>query len=886
MTSVCVPLAFGGEHLFPLCSFGGTDSAPVVVLSAQGEPNVQNVFKKELSPEEERDEIRDALGADGLVDPRTGGWWPSDELAVSMLPEVFYGDFWDQLVSKPTRVKRVVFLRNGEHLVFQGMRGRMARCAYTADPDLMPKLLEIGVPVDVEPNTWQYSLGSAFGVAVAPFFALLTVFRLYNAWQAQKKLKKNDDLGNYKPRDIKGAVSGVSMNDVAGIDDVRQEIEEIIEFLRNPDRFKELGAAVPKGVLLCGPPGCGKTLLARAVAGEALCKFFLVSGSEFQEMFVGVGASRVRSLFEQAREQKPCIIFIDEFDALGKARGGGSGNAGYSGGGSEAENTINQLLSEMDGFADNSGVVVLAATNRPAVLDPALTRPGRFDRIVRMPPPNREGRVEIIKVHLRGKELEDDLDLQRVARRTAGYSGAELAAVVNDAAFEAVRLAAEEEDLRGESSGAVSKGGKLHAPITDKLLNAAVDKTLEGQSQGTISTSMPHYRRDAISARDMRAVCVYTAGRLLLTALIPCYEEVARVSIVPSRTSDLGVGFTIPDEERTQAGAVSRQYAEAQLTVLMAGFAAELLIYGENGVTTASANAMQTATRLASQMVMRWGWSPIVGPVSYMGSQTTEAYLSSDASDEMEFLSLTAEESIICAQEIDRILREAEERATAAIEGNRAAYDALVQHLLDHEEVDGGTLYDLMEKHGAQPLTDWGDMSTLELEEDGSGRLKPKVVDALQASKDGTLKYEYPYAEALKRVVRFNMETIGKPSRLPALLRASPLTDPLSSMVSVMGVEKPVDALSREELNGVPELEEWYRSVQQEAEEDEAAYPSKIYYPTAPRHPFDEWDAVMAERAAEREAMAEMVRTGKRPQPPGAGAGESGGSSSGSGSSE
>ena len=639
---------------------------------------------------------------------------------------------------------------------------------------------------------------------------------------------------------------------------MRQEVEEVIEFLKSPDRFKELGAAVPKGVLLCGPPGCGKTLLARAIAGEALCKFFLVSGSEFQEMFVGVGASRVRSLFEQAREQTPCIIFIDEFDALGKARGGGTGSEGYSGGGSEAENTINQLLSEMDGFADNSGVIVLAATNRPAVLDPALTRPGRFDRIVRMPAPNREGRVEILKVHLRGKETSGEIDLQRVARRTAGYSGAELAAVVNDAAFMGVVQAAENEES-GEGSTAPA--------ITDELLNKAVDKTLEGSSQGHMSTGMPHYRRDAISARDMRSVCVYTAGRLLLSALIPCYDEVARVSIVPSRTADLGVGFTIPDEERIESGAVSRQFCEAQLTVLMAGYAAEKRIYGKNGVTTASANALQDATRLASQMVMRWGWSERVGPVAYMGASTTEAYLSSDSQNDMEFLPLTSTEARVCSEEIDRMMHEAEERADKAIVDNRAAFDALVQYLIDNEEIDGRTLYKVVEDNGAQPLLDWGDMSMLELEELPDGTLRPKMTDASQAMEDGTLKYKYPYTEALKRVVRYNLETTGKPSRLPALLRTSPHTDPLSATVDVMGTTIPVDNLSREELDGIPELEEWYQSVIERAETEEASYPSKIYYPSAPRHPFDEWDAVMADRAAEREAMAEAVRTGKRPPP-------------------
>merc|ERR1719453_2750984 len=387
------------------------------------------------------------------------------------------------------------------------------------------------------------------------------------------------DVGKSKSKIELEPNTGVTFEDVAGCEESKQELVEIVDFLKNPAKFSKLGAKIPRGAILEGPPGTGKTLLARAIAGEAGVPFVSASGSEFVEMFVGVGASRVRDLFGQAKKNAPCIVFIDEIDAIGGARAGGQGGGMGGGGNDEREQTLNQILTEMDGFEGNSGVIVLAATNRADTLDPALIRPGRFDRRVPVDLPDVKGRLSILKVHARGKPLAEELDLGIVAKRTTGFSGASLANLMNEAAIVAARNDKQE--------------------ISYEQIDYAIDRTTVGM-QKTTGTSFPERQK---------LVAYHEAGHAVAGLLTPDYDMVTKVTIIP-RTNGAG-GFTLftPSEERMESGMYTKKYLCSQLVVALGGRVAEEIVYGTDEVTTGASNDLQQVRNIARRMVAQWGFA-------------------------------------------------------------------------------------------------------------------------------------------------------------------------------------------------------------------------------------------------------------------------------------
>lgn len=460
-------------------------------------------------------------------------------------------------------------------------------------------------------------------------------------------------VGRSRAKIIEAERPTTCFDDIAGYDGVKQEISEVVDFLRHPARYTSAGAKGPRGVIMVGPPGTGKTLLARAVAGEADVPFLSVTGSAFVEMFVGVGASRVRDLFGEARKRSPSIIFIDEIDALGSRRAGGA----RLGGNDEREQTLNQLLAEMDGFDQSSGIVVLAATNRPDALDPALLRPGRFDRQVTVPLPNQTERAAILAVHARDKFLAPDVDMDAVARATPGFSGADLANLVNEGAINAVR------DDRTR--------------IEPHDLDAARDRVLLGRRESS----------NALLPEERRSVAVHESGHALVAALCEHADPVAKVTILPAGVT-LGVTEQLPEAERRL---YSESYLKDLLAVRLGGRAAELVAFGEG--STGAANDLAGATQIATRMVREFGLSPELGPIGY-------------ASSHQHFLDETAEEAgrsayseqtqRIVDQEVARLLRQAEERALTLLRGHGSALERLAGELVTHETVDGSVVLDVL----------------------------------------------------------------------------------------------------------------------------------------------------------------------------------------------
>jgi cell division protease FtsH len=433
--------------------------------------------------------------------------------------------------------------------------------------------------------------------------------------------------------------------DVAGIEEARSEVEEIVAFLINPPRFTRLGGRIPKGVLMMGPPGTGKTLLARAIAGEAGVPFFTISGSDFVEMFVGVGASRVRSLFEQAKQNAPCIIFIDEIDAVGRQRG-----TGWGGGNDEREQTLNQLLVEMDGFEPNGGVIIMAATNRPDVLDPALLRAGRFDRRMVIPAPDVNGRFGILQVHTRKTPLAADVDLRVIARGTTGFVGAELSNLVNEAALLAARADKDQIDMRD--------------------LEMARDKVLMG----------PERRSMTISAREKRVMAFRQAGHALVGKLLAGMDPIHKVTIIPHGDA-LGITQQLPSEDRLS---MSEESAQGQLAFALAGRVAEALVFGQ--VTTGPADQLEAAATLARRMVCEWGMSRRVGPLSLGAHQPLFPGAPAGRSEYAE------ETAVEIDAEVRRLILSNEERARAIVSGNRDALNRIAEALLALETIDGAEL--------------------------------------------------------------------------------------------------------------------------------------------------------------------------------------------------
>jgi cell division protease FtsH len=453
--------------------------------------------------------------------------------------------------------------------------------------------------------------------------------------------------------------TGVTFDDVAGQDGAKQELAEVVDFLKEPTKYTALGAKIPKGCVMEGPPGTGKTLLARAVAGEAGVPFVSASGSEFVEMFVGVGASRVRDLFEQAKQNAPCIVFIDEIDAIGGARAGG----GTSGGNDEREQTLNQILTEMDGFEGNTGVIVLAATNRADTLDSALIRPGRFDRRVPVELPDVNGRLDILKVHVRGKPMAEDVDFSIVAKRTTGFSGASLANLMNEAAIVAAR------------------NGKSEIGYNE--IDYAIDRATVGM-QKTTGTTFP--------ARQ-RLVAYHEAGHAVAGLLSPDYDMVTKVTIIP-RTNGAG-GFTLftPTEERMESGMYSKKYLCSQLEVALGGRVAEEIIFGKEEVTTGASNDLQQVRNIARRMVTQWGFANEnmgEAPVAWEEPESRGQLMSARTA------SAATERQI--DQEVKKLVSEAYRNCYQMLTENRALLDALTEKLIEEETVDFKQLQELRDR--------------------------------------------------------------------------------------------------------------------------------------------------------------------------------------------
>ena len=492
---------------------------------------------------------------------------------------------------------------------------------------------------------------------------LIVGFIIWLQRRAQSQMTGIMSIGRSRARVYSTERPRTTFADVAGYTGVKAEISEIVEFLKSPGRFREIGARIPKGVLLVGPPGTGKTLLARAVAGEAGVPFLSVSGSDFMEMFVGVGASRVRDLFQNARKQAPAIIFVDEIDSIGRKRG-----AGLGGGHDEREQTLNQMLNEMDGFDSSEGVVMMAATNRPDILYPALLRPGRFDREIIVPLPDLSERKPILKVHCRDKRIGPDVDLDVIARGTPGMSGADLANLVNESALHAVR-----------------RGSQI---IEMSDFDAARDRVLMGQQRDSLVLS------DAEKSR----VAYHETGHAILSYVLPFADPLLKVSIIPTGLA-LGVTWQLPVEEKH---IYRREFIEDSLCVRMGGRVAELIVYGD--LSTGASDDLQRNTELARKMVREWGMSDRVGPMAW-GSQGT-VFLGEDLMHTRDY---SEDTSRVVDEEIARILRDQEERARRILEEHRAGLEAVAKALLEAESIDGAEVARLIDTaygrpvHGEQP---------------------------------------------------------------------------------------------------------------------------------------------------------------------------------------
>ena len=558
------------------------------------------------------------------------------------------------------------------------------------DPGLMDDLLNHNVKVvGKEPET--PSLISQLLVAAFPILLILAIFVFFMRQMQGGGGGKGGPMsfGKSKAKLLTGDQINTTFADVAGVDEAKEDVGELVEFLSDPSKFQRLGGRIPKGVLMVGPPGTGKTLLAKAIAGEAKVPFFSISGSDFVEMFVGVGASRVRDMFEQAKKQAPCIIFIDEIDAVGRHRGGG-----YGGGNDEREQTLNQLLVEMDGFEGNEGVIVIAATNRPDVLDKALLRPGRFDRQVYVGLPDIRGREQILKVHARKVPLDESIELSILARGTPGFSGADLANLVNEAALFSARA--------------------NRRVVTMEEFEKARDKIMMGAER----------RSMVMSEKEKANTAYHEAGHAIIGRLVPEHDPVHKVTIIP-RGRALGVTQYLPEEDRYS---MNKRQLNSQLCSLFGGRIAEELIGGIDGVTTGASNDIERATQMARNMVTKWGLNEKMGPVLY-GEDESQApgggntHYSEDTSREID-------------QEVRTILNDAYSTAKKLLEDNRDILEAMKDALMEYETIDADQVDDLMNRVKVRPPKQWDD-NDFDNKSGGSGQAR-KESDSQQAGpKDG-----------------------------------------------------------------------------------------------------------------------------------------------------
>jgi cell division protease FtsH len=557
---------------------------------------------------------------------------------------------------KSSEVSQVTL--DGEQIRFRGTDGQDYIAIKPTDAEATKLLIDNNVPFRAEKQ--QQSGFQSFLITLLPFLLLIGVWVYFmNRMQGGGKGGAMG-FGKSKAKMLTEKHGRVTFDDVAGIDEAKEELEEIVEFLRNPQKFSRLGGKIPKGALLVGPPGTGKTLLARAIAGEAGVPFFTISGSDFVEMFVGLGASRVRDMFEQAKKNAPCIVFIDEIDAVGRHRG-----AGYGGGNDEREQTLNQLLVEMDGFEANEGVIILAATNRKDVLDPALLRPGRFDRLVTVNNPDIKGREKILGVHARKTPLGPDVDLRIIARGSPGFSGADLANLVNEAALMAARF------------------GRRFVTMID--FEQAKDKVMMGPE-----------RRSMVLTQDQREKTAYhEAGHALVGLSLPKCDPVYKATIIP-RGAALGMVMSLPEIDKLQ---MFKDEAEQRIAMTMAGKAAEILKYGAESVSSGPAGDIQQASALARAMVMRYGWSDLVGNIDYQ-----EAAAGYQPNGGAGGFSVSAGTKELIESEVKRFIDEGYVVATKILAEKQEEFERLAQGLLEYETLTGEEIKRVM--RGEPPHVD------------------------------------------------------------------------------------------------------------------------------------------------------------------------------------
>ena len=590
-----------------------------------------------------------------------------------------YSEFIKNVENKSVREVQI----SGQNIVGQGNGGKFQTYAPYNDPKLIDQLIVSGAKIDVKEPEGR-SVFVDILVNTIPFLLIIGLW-IYIMRQMQGGGGKGGPMsfGKSKARMMTEDQVKVTFTDVAGCEEAKDEVFEMVEFLRDPSKFQKLGGKIPRGVLLAGSPGTGKTLLAKAIAGEAKVPFFSISGSDFVEMFVGVGASRVRDMFEQAKKHAPCIIFIDEIDAVGRKRG-----AGMGGGNDEREQTLNQLLVEMDGFEGTEGVIVVAATNRPDVLDPALLRPGRFDRQVVVPLPDVRGREQILKVHMRKVPLGDDVKPAILARGTPGFSGADLANLVNEAALFAAR------------------GDKRTVQMEE--FDKAKDKIMMGAERKSM----------VMNEKEKSNTAFHEAGHAIVGLIVPDHDPVYKVTIIP-RGRALGVTMFLPEEDKYSA---SKLNLESQISTLFGGRIAEEMILGKEGVTTGASNDIERATSIARNMVTKWGLSEKLGPLSYIDEEQ-ESYLGSAAAQAKAVSDDTAHE---IDDEVRRIIDTNYVRAETILKENVDKLHMMAEALIKYETIDVDQIDAIMKGDVPPPPEGWSDDDSPMDGDDGGSAVKPE----------------------------------------------------------------------------------------------------------------------------------------------------------------